>query len=305
MTAPTPITSKSSTLSEIGVPITKWVIRYARLGFPVFPCQYILANGQCSCGQSDCLSSAGKHPLFKNWQRQATTDPVIVAAMWRTHPLANIATATGILFDVFDVDHPDVSEWERLTGFHIPPTWWWRTGSGGAMFAFQPDRRIKNRVKAIPFADTRALTGLAILPPSRNRKGQYRWEVSPRDVALAPWPAELLAALATPERPKTKSAPIPVGYVPRLPPGLLEWARRGAPQGRQHNSAWWLACRLRQYGVDDADGMRVLEEFGWACVPPASIRKLAAIWEDSADHQTFAGRGRQLPHARYRAGVTL
>src|SRR5205807_1367282 len=111
------------------------------------------------------------------------------------------------LFDVFDVDHHDLDEWQRLTGFRLPPTWRWQTGSGNWQLAFLTVPGLTNRVKKIPFADVRSKGGLAILPSSRNRNGQYRWATPPGAVPLAPWPEDLLAALMPPKMSSVAMAP--------------------------------------------------------------------------------------------------
>ena len=295
-------------------PPLAWAIWYAALGIPLVPGHEVLPGGACSCQDGPRCGSAGKHPRITGWQQTATTDPTQIRAWWRQWPSANPMTATGRLFDVLDRDCPDHEAWQAQTGFTIPNTWNWRTGSGGSQFAFQPALGLGNAVKRVPFADTRAKGGLAVLPPSRNRKGAYAWITPPGSVPLAPWPADLLAALTPPSMPPPSLAPRPAGIVTTIPASLTRWAERGAALGQQTHAAFWLACRLRQHGADEHEGWAILERFAAACVPPADLTKLARIWRDSSKYQgyepgrelaqslTLVHRGATLPSAAYRVG---
>ena len=69
-------------------------LAYASYDWAVFPVHGI-RKGKCTCGRPAC-KSPGKHPLTKHGFKDATTDPVIVAAWWKRHPWANIAIATGV-----------------------------------------------------------------------------------------------------------------------------------------------------------------------------------------------------------------
>jgi Bifunctional DNA primase/polymerase, N-terminal len=171
----------------------------------------VLAHGACSCGNATCGRDTAKHPRTEHGVLDATTDTTIIGASWMRLPDANIAGRTAELFDVLDIDDMDVSAWERLTGFRLPHTWQWRTGSGGRQLAFVPVGGLANGVKRVDGADTRAKNGYAILPPSRNRNGAYAWIVTPDAVPLAAWPADLLTVLMTPKMAPPSLASRPVG----------------------------------------------------------------------------------------------
>src|SRR4051812_46368242 len=63
---------------------------YAEHGWPIFP-----------------LRPHGKTPLTAHGFKDATTDTGTVRDWWTATPDANIGVATGVLFDVIDVDGPD------------------------------------------------------------------------------------------------------------------------------------------------------------------------------------------------------
>jgi hypothetical protein len=243
------------------------------------------ANGTCTCGSPTCPDVA-KHPRTLHGFKDATTDLGRIAHWWRQWPGANPAAATGHVFDILDLDGVEPDAWQREHGYALPLTWRVRTGSGGEHWYFRPAPGLRNRVKKIPGADTRALGGYALLPPSLHRSGgRYEWIVPPNAAQLAPWPADLLAALMPPKMPPPSMAARPAGMVRHIPEGLIRFAERGAPLGQQHNAAFWLACRLRGHGADDQAALAILETFARACTPPADWRKVVACWNDSQRYQ--------------------
>src|SRR5215831_12206392 len=71
------------------------------LGLRVLPLHHLLPpsngnGGGCSCRKPDCPPKhRGKHPLYLNWQREATTNANQVRAWWGATPRANVGVATG------------------------------------------------------------------------------------------------------------------------------------------------------------------------------------------------------------------
>jgi hypothetical protein len=232
--------------------------------------------------------------VHSGWQQVATTDTARIDSLWRQYPQANIYSPTGRQFDVLDVDHHVLNEWQRITGYELPETWRWRTGSGNWQLGFQAVPGLGNAVKKISHADTRAKGGLCILPPSRNRNGIYEWVAVPWDTVLAAWPADLLAALRTPPRPAPSMASRPDGLVAHIPASLIRWAEQGAVVGERNGRAFWLSCRLRQCGAEDAEALGILARLAAACTPPLSMDEVERIWRSSARHQGYDPM-RQLP----------
>ena len=76
---------------------------FANKGIPVFPL-HTVKNGVCTCRNAQKCKSPGKHPLHKNWQEEATTDPEKIKRMWTANPQANIGLAMGSGVIGVDID---------------------------------------------------------------------------------------------------------------------------------------------------------------------------------------------------------
>jgi hypothetical protein len=146
--------------------LCKDAIRYAEMGYQVFPC----APGR-------------KIPLTPHGFEDATTDIEQIDAWWREHPQANIAMPThGLL--VLDVDGPD-NRWPgdpaRVADLSQGAVS--NTPRGGRHFIFQQPsaRDWRNTVgKVAQKVDTRGNGGYIVLPPSLVNGVQYCWdEASP------------------------------------------------------------------------------------------------------------------------------
>lgn len=87
-------------------------LRYARAGWPVFPCRP--DQGICPDAPGKCRSC--KAPLTEHGFENATNDPSQIRAWWRRWPAANVGIATGAPGpDALDVDHkPEGSGWAAL-----------------------------------------------------------------------------------------------------------------------------------------------------------------------------------------------
>ncbi|MDP9380357.1 MAG: bifunctional DNA primase/polymerase, partial [Chloroflexota bacterium] len=85
-----------------------WALRYAELGWFVFPV-HTVRDGTCSCGNPEC-GNAGKHPRTKDGSLDATTDPGDIRRWWSKWPDANIGIALN-QSELLDVA-PDSPEWE-------------------------------------------------------------------------------------------------------------------------------------------------------------------------------------------------
>lgn len=148
---------------------------YASIGWPVFP-----------------VEPGGKLPLVKDWPNRATTDAGTVAAWWRGRPDANIGIATGVVFDVLDIDAPlgfesldQLRETWASMGSPMPDVLAVvATGSGGRHFLIPPMPGGRNGTAFAPGLDYRAGGGFVVVPPSRLAGGsRYRWLVPPKGLA--------------------------------------------------------------------------------------------------------------------------
>ncbi len=287
--------------------IDNYPLYYATLSMAVVPCYETDPNRRCTCPQGCECSSPGKHPRTPHGLRDASTEVDQINA-WGTHwPQANWAIATGATsgVDVLDIDprhggRETLAHLEEMYG-SFPDTVTAITGSKGKHLFFLHQEGLRNSVGRLgPGLDVRGDGGYVIVAPSNHLSGgQYVWERdrAPSEIPFALWPASFLTLLMKPSIPSPSIAPRPTSSPITLPDSLLHWAARGAPLGQQANSAFWLACRLRQFGASEHAGWAVMESFAAACTPPADLRKVARIWHDSAKYQGYQPY-RQLPALR-------
>ena len=183
-------------------------------GGKVFPLQGVTPNASgrlvCTCGKPDC-EDAGKHPLGKLAPRgltQATNHERVVRTWFTTAPYANIGLVTGSTI-VLDVDprHGGDESLRVLEEEHgaLPETCRSLTGGGGEHIFFRPPAGVEIRNSAgdlAPGLDIRGAGGYIVAPSSLHESGRtYEWSVDhhPDEVAPAPMPAWMVAALAQPK----------------------------------------------------------------------------------------------------------
>jgi hypothetical protein len=172
----------------------KTALWYARRGWPCFP-----------------LRPGDKRPLTEHGVKDATTDLDVIREWWRHTPAANIGVATGVAFDVIDVDWQDKSgnpsgaihTWPALRdsaalpdihGVAITPR-------SGLHILTVPDREGHNTAGKVrdaeygtvtlPGIDYRGLGGYVVVAPSRYADGRaWSWVVrpSPRITHRPDWP---------------------------------------------------------------------------------------------------------------------
>jgi hypothetical protein len=147
-------------------------LRYAELGYPVFPCK-------------------GKVPLTPHGFKDATTGFEQIDAWWTEHPDANIGISTAglLVIDVDGADNPWPEDPDRAQDLAIAPMS--LTPNGGRHYIFrQPAGKTwKNTTGLIaPKVDTRADGGYIVVPPSVVDGKSYRWAET---MALNAPPGEL------------------------------------------------------------------------------------------------------------------
>jgi hypothetical protein len=208
---------------------------YTTLGFPVVPLHAVQADGACTCPHGARCPDPGKHPCLAGWPQLASTSPATVRGWWRRWPAANVGLATGIQFDVLDVDGPQGQQELRalLEAGGVPrggPLA--RTGRGWHLLLAPTGRG--NRVGLRPGLDWRGRGGLIVAPPSRHASGQvYRW-VRPPGGPLPRAPAALRRLLAGP-RPAPSPPPqrARAGYGPAALAGEAAKVTAATPGRRQ------------------------------------------------------------------------
>ena len=139
---------------------------YAAKGWPVFPCK-----------------PQGKTPITEHGLKDASTDPTQIREWWERTPDANVAIATGVAFDVLDIDGSQ--GFESLGFASVPVTQpdddWWPSGptittGKGAHCYFAPTG-VGNRAGVLPGVDWRGKGGYVVAAPSVHPSGEvYKFQ---------------------------------------------------------------------------------------------------------------------------------
>jgi hypothetical protein len=257
-------------------------LRYAELGYPVFP---------CAPGDSRPITEHGFH--------NASVDPEQIERWWTEHPNANIGLPTAGLV-VIDVDGAS-NPWpgaERGLELAIAPMA--TTPGGGSHRVFrQPAGRAWRCTQSTlaPHVDTRADGGYIVAPPSRRPDCEYRWVPgleldAPPDRLPGPpgWLAAQLDGLAT-GSPTLAHVAADANGANKIPSG-----QRNATLAR-------LGGTMRRVGMSQR-----LQAFG------AGVRSLgtkflglgaAAITPLLATTNVFASMGDELAKMSLRTGISV
>lgn len=177
--------------AESGSPLD-YALRYADLGWQVFPVHSIADSGGCTCKAADC-PRPGKHPvreLVRDGLNSASANPALIRAWWGNAPWASIGVRTGPESGIWalDVDTANgkpgddtLADLVRQHG-NIPSTVEAITGSGGRhlIFAYPTTHRIGSSTNKLgPGLDIRGAGGYIIVEPSKHANGRgYAWEGS-------------------------------------------------------------------------------------------------------------------------------
>lgn len=192
-----------------------WALRYAELGFHVFPCHSPLTDDphgyKCSCEsyrhtdrckekhphlylpQGEHCKNPGKHPRgLEHGLKQASTDPETIRGWWGKYPDAPIGCVPG----PGGLAALDLDEYKKhfagadLLTEEEQRTLTVRTGSGGHHLYYRKHdgATYSNAPGTLPAGiDVRADNGYVILPPSLHYSGnRYQWEDGRNPGDLAP-----------------------------------------------------------------------------------------------------------------------
>lgn len=158
-------------------------LQYAAWGWPVFP---LIPFGQAHPRTGEV--SDGKKPATRNGFKQATTDFEQIRKWWAYNPQLNIGIATGVGFDVIDVDPPaGAVSWMKICDSPKLPNCHGRvsTPSGGFHLYVEPTGS-GNRTGIYPGIDYRGVGGYVVAPPSveRDRVHTWGWGVYPSPLII-------------------------------------------------------------------------------------------------------------------------
>lgn len=138
---------------------------YAERSIPVFPCKV-----------------GEKIPRTSHGVKDATADEATITTWWTETPDANIGLATGVVFDVLDID-----SWEHVNdaveaiieeGFGYVAT------PRGGTHVYLPRSGDGNAANLVPGVDFRGIGGYVLAPPSELPNGSYCW-LEPVDFTAA------------------------------------------------------------------------------------------------------------------------
>lgn len=156
-------------------------LQYASWGWPVFP---LIPYGVAHPRTGEV--SDGKKPATRHGFKEATTDFEQIRKWWAYLPSGvpmNIGIATGVAFDVIDVDPPEGAvSWVAMCDQPNLPDCHGRvsTPSGGFHLYIEPTGQ-GNRASFRPGIDYRGVGGYVVAPPSveRDRVHTWSWGVYP------------------------------------------------------------------------------------------------------------------------------
>ncbi len=259
-------------MGEAKTTLLQSALRYAELGYPVFPCV-----------------PGGKAPATAHGFLDATTDVNQIEAWWTTRPDANIGMPTAGLL-VVDVDGSD-NPWpgEDQTALWTCPVS--LTPRGGRHYIFrQPVGKSWSSTagRLASKVDTRANGGYIVLPPSVVGGKTYEWvralETGPADqpdppawlVAQVERGADLFA-----QEPggRAEARPVVAHGAPTAPQGAA--AAPGGnviPAGHRNATLARLGGAMRRVGMSQAEILAALARVNQdRCSPPLKDREVERI----------------------------
>jgi len=258
-------------------------LRYAELGYLVFPCV-----------------PGGKAPLTPHGFQDATSDLTQIEAWWTDHPNANVGMATAGLL-VIDVDGPG-NPWpedpERALDLAQAATS--LTPGGGRHHIFQgpPGKTLTCTAgKIAPKVDTRANGGYIVVPPSTVNGKPYQWADGSELVAPAGdlrEPPEWLLGLLNGSQPLFDES-APRNTADSASPSGEENAADGVdpeddgnaiPAGQRNAALARLAGSMRRVGMNREEILGALERVNAGrCRPPLPPREVERITSSIARYE--------------------
>lgn len=222
----------------------EWALAYAGLGWRVFP-----------------VASGGKKPMYKGWQRDATTDPGLIARYWRSGPGPNIGIVTGEMFDVVDIEAPHVDAFRQAVSQHeLPDAPLVRSGRGGVHLYVTPLGRGTQRLEldGVHIGEWKGSGGV-VAPPSITEAG-YAWLRSPLERPLPDAPDWLCGLIVTSRGPSatTQVTTLTPSRAIALAHGLYDVVSR-AQEGERNRLLFWASCRAAEHGLDPSAITEILE----------------------------------------------
>ncbi|OMC55453.1 hypothetical protein A5747_13605 [Mycobacterium sp. IS-836] len=149
---------------------------YAKQGWPVFP---LAPVGYTDPRRPDFLGDGKKPYPHTRGFKDATLDPDQVRRWWTDMPDSNIGLATGVMFDVIDIDGPTgVASLAQLGPDALPDVHGKVDTPRGTHYYVSPTGD-GNRAGVKPGIDYRGAGGYVCAPPSAIGDRRYSWLIQP------------------------------------------------------------------------------------------------------------------------------
>jgi len=237
----------------------EWALRYAAMGWHVFPPHSVNADKSCTCGDPAC-TDIGKHPRTKRGLKDASNDKAQIEEWFGPKAeMSNVGIVTGELSNVtvLDIDcgvgKVGAESWEEaIREDGEPPTLKAKTGGGGYHAVFHYNSALKTASNVLgKNVDCRNDGGYIVAPPSRHRSGN-RYEWLNWGTPLCALPAHLSVRKETRGRPRKDDPTRRTSYGLKEVRRMLEripaddrdmWRAVGIILGREFNrseAAWEL-----------------------------------------------------------------
>jgi hypothetical protein len=236
-----------SIVEPADIPPLAAALRYASVGWPVFPCE-----------------PGAKTPATSHGFKDATTDPAVIRSWWHGTPY-NVAVATGAPGpDVLDVDNKESgSGWAafnrlKAAGLVNGAQCVVRTRSGGLHLYFAGSSQRNTAGIGGAALDFRGQGGYVLAPPSMVGGGAYE-VIAHRAPTGAAFQLGAARRLLEPPKPP---APRRAGARARGLGGLARWVA-AQPEGKRNSALFWAACRAIEGGHEGLELLaRAAEESG-------------------------------------------
>ncbi|GMA49222.1 prophage P3 protein 7, DNA replication [Alicyclobacillus contaminans] len=274
----------NSNVNSVSHRVTVWqyAVRYAQLGWLMFPCQ-----------------AGGKRPLTCHGYKDATTDLERINEWARAYPNANLAVATGRVSKVWvlDIDprHGGMVSWRKLVAEHagMTPTWCVRTGGGGwhLYFRYRHDAPIGCGVGTgcLQGIDWRGDGGYVLVPPSRTERA-YTWVVGPATASVVQAPNWLIDLLSSSKSIVGESVQFdPSGTDSRL--NNLRAIAQGVSEGGRNTAASRLCGYLLRHRVDPYIVQSLMIAWNFQNRPPLPHNELLRVVDSIAVRELFRRQG--------------
>lgn len=249
-------------------------LRLASLGFWVFPI------------------TPGKKapPAIKDWQEQATRNPMTLTATWASNPDYNIGISTSKFGDdeallVVDIDTKNGKDGNatilklELEGFDLPESYSQRTANAGQHLVYRTRHPVKQGANVLgPGVDVRSRGGYIVGAGSVVGDGNYSAEV--REVALAPdWLIERCGAVRSNTEVRSRNeSPTRVDQS-RAIDRAFHYLKNEAPLAVEgeggDETTFKVACRLKDFGINESQAALAMQAvWNERCSPPWSWDEL-------------------------------